>query len=410
MSKIQELYSLKRFGSQLRLDPTFELLTKLNNPEKKLKVIHVAGTNGKGSTCAMLASILQQTGLKVGLYTSPHLIKFNERIKINNTPISDHELEQRAEKLLQLRTDQTFFEVTTVMALDYFAENNTDIVVLETGLGGRFDATNVIPAENTLLSIITHIALEHTEHLGDTIEKIAFEKAGIIKQGVPVLTSNTDETVLTVLHNVCQEKKARLLKIDQEDIDYAQTNLKGKYQKQNAAVANCAMQLIESLSTTVEQQHKGLMNVHWPGRMQFAQLDNKEFLFDCAHNLQGVKTLCKELAKLRLGYDELILVFAAMDNKDIKQMTTTLFPHFTRIILTKPEFFRSEEPEKIYTTYNNANKILPEEETKVILMSQNVKEALDKARAITRPNSLIVVAGSIYLVGEAFKELNIATH
>ena len=410
MHLLEQLFALKReLGSQQRLDETRELLDKLGNPEQKLRFIHVAGTNGKGSVCAMLAAILEAAGLKIGVYTSPHLIRFNERIKINNTEISDEELEPLLEKVMALRTNQTFFETATALAFAYFAARKVDFVVAEAGVGGRLDATNVIPPDKCLISVITPISIEHTERLGETIEQIAAEKAGIIKQGAECITSNTDPKVLDAINHACKEKNMRLYLIDADDIKKAQTNMQGDFQKQNAALASCAIRLLNKKGmTTIDEKTItiGLMSTVWPGRMQFESINGKDYLLDGAHNPQGINALVHELEKIKEKYKELVLVFGVMKDKGIVAMTSALFPLVTRIILTKPAVGRSAEGEEIYRAYNNANRVLPKEQTKVILFSRDVPEALHKAQSITRENSLIVVTGSLYLVGEALKELS----
>ncbi len=404
---IEQLYALKReHGSPQRVEQTHALLNTLGHPEQKLKFIHVTGTNGKGSVCAMLAAILEAAGLRVGLYTSPHLIRFNERIKINNKEIPDDELIPLLEKILALRTEQTFFETGTALAFYYFAQKGVDVVVCEAGVGGRLDATNVIPAKNCLISIITPISIEHTERLGDSIEKITHEKAGFIKEGSVVITCVDQPESIAVLRQLCKEKNISLFAIDADDIAHAHTNLYGTFQKQNAALAGCAIRVLNKRGVLAIDEKTimiGLMSVAWPGRMQFACFNGKDYLFDGAHNLHGMAALVKELEALKNRYAELVLVFGVMKDKDIVGMTNALFPLVTRIVLTKPSSFsgRSAEGEEIYHLYNNAHRVLPREETKVILFSRDVPEALHKAQSITRDNSLIVVTGSLYLVGEA---------
>ncbi len=406
---LEQLYALKReLGSPQRIEQTQELLAKLGNPEQKLKFIHVAGTNGKGSVCAMLAAILEAAGMRGGLYTSPHLIRFNERIKINTKEIPDEELKPLLEKVLALRTDQTFFETTTALAFRYFAEKGVDMVIAEAGVGGRLDATNLIPGQNCLVTIITPIGIEHTERLGETIEKIAAEKAGAVKEGVPCVTSNDEPAILRVIHQACAAKKTKLFTIDADDIKNAHTNLYGDFEKQNAALAACAIRLLNKKGLTAIDEKiitTGLMSTVWLGRMQFEAINGRDYLFDGAHNPHGCAALATELEKIKQDYNELVLVFGVMNDKDIIGMTSVLFPLFTRIILTKPSYGRSAEGETIYRQYNNANKILPKEQTKVILFSRDVPEALHKAQSIAREKSLIVVSGSLYLVGEALQHL-----
>ena len=213
---LKELYSLDTPKYTLGLGRINDLLKKLNNPEKKLKCIHVAGTNGKGSVCAMISSILQDAGYNVGMYTSPHLKKFNERIRINNKLITDKDIVKYYLKIKKYATDQTFFDMTTAMAFLYFYDEKVDFSVMETGLGGRLDSTNVI---TPVVSIITNVGIEHTEYLGSTIEKIAYEKAGIIKKNVNVITGAENEA-LKIIKTIAKKKNSKLIVVSNKEINY----------------------------------------------------------------------------------------------------------------------------------------------------------------------------------------------
>ena len=204
-SILQELYSLQRLGIKVGLKHTLQLLDKIGNPHNKLKLIHIAGTNGKGSTCSILSNILIEHGLKVGLYTSPHLVRFNERIQVNRNQISDNYIAEFFNKNRKhiISIKSTFFETTTAMALSHFKLKEVDIAIVETGLGGRLDSTNVI---SPLLTIITSVSMDHMEILGDTIEEISFEKAGIVKKGVPLITFEQDKAIMQILYDTAKQK------------------------------------------------------------------------------------------------------------------------------------------------------------------------------------------------------------
>jgi len=268
---LKELYSLESVKFKQTLANMRLLLKKLNNPEKKLKCIHVAGTNGKGSVCAMISSILQEAGYKVGMYTSPHLKRFNERIRINNKLITDKDIVKYYLRVKKHVTDQTFFEMTTAMAFLYFKEKNVDFAVLETGLGGRLDTTNVI---TPLISIITNIGLEHTEYLGNTIEKIAQEKAGIIKENIPVVTA-AEGIALATIKNASNNKNSKLIIINNKIIKNYKNiklNLKGVFQIENAAIAAKTIEILKNNSKIIINKKNiinGLKNAKWPGRFQF---------------------------------------------------------------------------------------------------------------------------------------------
>ncbi|NQV00039.1 MAG: bifunctional folylpolyglutamate synthase/dihydrofolate synthase, partial [Parcubacteria group bacterium] len=229
---IEFLYKLQGKKYNLDLKLIKSLLKKLGNPEKDLKVIHVAGTNGKGSTCAILSSILQQAGYKVGMYTSPHLTKFNERIKINNKDITNKDILKYFNKILPYYSKETFFEFTTALAFLYFKEKNIDFLVLEVGLGGRLDATNII---TPLVSVITNISLEHEQYLGKDIKKIAYEKAGIIKNNIPCVTGASKEALNTI-KKIAKKRNSKLY-IVKKDGKNLKLNLNGEFQRHNALIA-----------------------------------------------------------------------------------------------------------------------------------------------------------------------------
>ena len=294
---LESLYELQRHGIKLGLEHTHRLLEFLGDPHKDLTLIHIAGTNGKGSTCAYIDSILRADGKKIGLYTSPHLIRFNERIRVNGIPIKDHEIidfmEHTGVTIKEIKS--TFFETTTAMALDHFKKHSVDVAVIETGLGGRLDSTNVITPD---LIVITPISMDHMEILGNTIEKIAEEKAGIIKDNIPVISVAHSETVQKILCGKAQEKNTSItviknpskiqMRIDCTEFCYDgtdyRTSLVGEHQAANAALAIATIQQYNPFLNNAMIQ-TGLDILCWPGRMQ--KLSDRIY-YDVAHNEDAV--------------------------------------------------------------------------------------------------------------------------
>ena len=379
---LKELYSLDIKKWTLGLGRIESLLKKLGNPEKKLRCIHVAGTNGKGSVCAMLHSILADVGYKVGLYTSPHLKKFNERIRINNKLISDKDIVRYYLKVKKDITNQSFFEITTAMAFLYFAEKNVDFVVLEVGLGGRLDATNVVIP---MVSVITNVGLEHTQFLGNTLEKIAYEKAGIIKKNIPTVTA-AEGIALATIKKISNERNSKLCIVSKKNKNY-RIGLKGEFQKLNAAMAIKAIEILKTdygIKIKKSNVKKGLLNAKWRGRLQFLE---KNVLVDCAHNPHGIKVLAKELKNF--NYKRLIAVMGFSNDKDIKKISKIINPLANKIILTKSSNERAAEPQKIKKYFN-----------KTTITINDPKQALNYAKKIAKKEDLILIAGSIFLVGE----------
>jgi len=373
-----ELYSIKEWKFKLGLKNMRILLKKLGNPEKKLKCIHVAGTNGKGSVCAMINSILTDVGYKVGMYTSPHLKKFNERIRINNKLISDKEIVKYYLKVKKHVTNQSFFEITTAMMFLYFFDKKVDFAVLEVGLGGRLDSTNIIIP---LISVITNIGYEHTDRLGKKLEKIAFEKSGIIKENIPVITG-AEGIALQTIKNISKEKKSRLFLIN--SIKKIKLGLRGNFQLKNAALAIKTLEILNKnnhIKIDKNNIENGLKNTEWSGRFQFI---GKNILVDCSHNPDGFKILFNELKSLQ--YDKLILIVGFLKDKDIKKISKII--KADKIILVKPKDERAANPLKIKKYFNNA------------IIINDTKKAFKYAKKISYKKDLILVTGSIYVVGE----------
>ncbi|MBN3032638.1 MAG: bifunctional folylpolyglutamate synthase/dihydrofolate synthase [Candidatus Saganbacteria bacterium] len=331
---IKYLRSLEKFGINLGLERVARLLDGLGGPQRKIKTLHVAGTNGKGSTCAMIASILKEAGYKVGLYTSPHLLSFNERIKINGRDISDDDFSQgvarivREEKGLAGKEKPTVFEVLTALAFWYFAKEKVDYAVVEVGMGGRLDATNVI---TPLVSVITNVDLEHTAVLGKTLAKIAAEKSAIIKPGVPVVTAETKPEALRVMKYQAEKNHSLLVQVGSLGEGF-KTSLPGEHQKLNAACAVAAVRLA-GIQAGKASVLSGLKKVKWPGRFQVV---NKRPLtiLDGAHNPAGAKVLVETLEQRYPGR-KFVFVFGVQKDKDAPPMLAQFGKIAEEIIITR---------------------------------------------------------------------------
>lgn len=385
------LYSLESPKIKLGLERVQNLLGKIGNPENQLKCIHVAGTNGKGSVCAMLFYMLKEAGYSVGLYTSPHLKKFNERIRVNDELITNSEIVDYFLKVKPHITNQSFFEITTSMAFLYFKDKNVDFVVLEVGLGGRLDATNVVMP---LVSVITNIGLEHTELLGKTIKKIAFEKAGIIKNSVPVVTG-AKGIALNIIEKTAEERSAQLFltkKYPKIKFKY----LNGVYQQRNKDIALTTIELLKmrnSIKINQNQIKDGIKKTQWKGRLEFI---SKNILIDSAHNPSGFKILKKELLilKKQKNIKNFIFVVGIQKDKDIPLMLKTINPLISAIVFTKSRNQKAARPEDLLKTFNKVNK-----NKKVIAKTiDNPKNALKYAKKSANKSDLIVATGSIYMV------------
>ena len=377
---LEYLYGRELFGIKLGLKNITELMEKLGNPHNTFKSIHVAGTNGKGSVCAFLAAILQQQGLKVGLYTSPHLVDFRERIMINGKKIPKKDLSASLAKVKPFITEHTFFEIVTAMAFLYFKKEKVDIAIIEVGMGGRLDATNIITPE---VCAITNISLEHTCYLGNTAEKIAFEKAGIIKERVPVVVSE-DCKGLEVIKKVAKEKNAKMYLAPRKEIKSA---LLGNFQYQNASLALKVVDVLKEkgFEISVDSISNGLNAAKWPGMFEFI---SKNVLFDCAHNPDGARVLAQELKNMN---KDLYIVVGIMKDKDIEHMIAYLEPVAKELIITRPHIARAAMPEQIAGFVH-----------KKVSVVGDVKDSIEYAKLKAGKDSLVVVTGSIFTVGEAF--------
>jgi len=404
------LYSLQKFGIKFGLSKTSNLLKAFGNPHIGQKYIHVAGTNGKGSVAVFVASILQEAGYRVGLYTSPHLVRFTERFKINGREITRAKATTLIEELsvaMQPEEPPTFFEATTALALAYFARENTDIAIIEVGMGGRLDATNII---TPLVSVITNISLEHQFFLGSRLRDIAYEKGGIIKEGIDVLTGATQPNIIRFLQSLCVQKKAPMWRVG-KDIRYRTTGsglhyrginrrfdrlelgLKGKFQNRNAALAIAVIERLEEKGFRVSPQdiREGLSKSIWPGRMQVIA-DKPTILLDGAHNPTAIRALAKGI-KAAFKYRQMILIIGIMEDKAIYQMLRGIVPLSDYVIYTRPVYPRAASPELLMekgASFRKSAEVVP-----------SLTQAIDRAKEMANPQDLIVVCGSLFTVGEA---------
>ncbi len=417
------MYGLHRLGIRPGLGRIRSLLRLLGDPHRGSPALHVAGTNGKGSTSAMLESILIEAGYSVGLYTSPHLIKFNERIRVNKEPVRDKDVVRLASVVKKaaprLKDTPTFFEFTTAMAFLYFKEKKTDIVILEVGMGGRLDATNVTAP---LVSLITNVGFDHMEYLGKSIKKIAREKAGIIKKNIPVVTASGDEGALKEFARASREKDAPMYSFGKDftvkatesgrqygHFDYygikknfkgLKLNIRGEHQYKNAACALAALELISSRGYRIHEKaaRGGLKKVVWPGRFEIVK-KRPLVILDCAHNPDGARTLRDALGYFHTG--NIILVLGIMADKDIEGILRELAPLSTSVILTRPGTERAADPLIL------AEKILPYGKKTVI--KRTVREACEEALKEAKLTDTVCVTGSIFTVGEAKKHFSLVS-
>ncbi len=388
------------------IQPTIDMMEALGNPELKFKSIHVAGTNGKGSVSHFLASILQEAGYKVGLYTSPHLVDFRERIRINGEMIPQHEVVDFVERNRQLFADLklSFFEMTVGMAFDYFAQEKVDIAVVEVGMGGRLDSTNVILPE---LSVITNIGLDHTQFLGDTLEKIAVEKAGIIKEGVPVVVGETQPETEPVFRRIATEHFAPITFADQhyvvDDISRYTEELTGEYQKKNIATVLEAVEVLNNSSRFTisnSQLQRGLSrvvtNTHLHGRWQTIGTEPLT-ICETAHNEPGIRAMMDKLKSM--DFKQLHLVYGCVNDKDFRSILHLLVAQFTS----------SNFQFSFYFTQPSVPRRLPVADLQAAAGEMgiegpgygNVKEAIAAARKVAGHDDLVLVTGSIFLVADA---------
>lgn len=408
------LYSLEKFGIVFGLENIRWILDTIGNPQGILKTVHIGGTNGKGSVAAMLSRILMDAGYSVGKYTSPHLVSFTERISINEEEIAEEKvaelvafLRQSIEGVDPTRTF-TFFDFTTALAFEHFRRSQVDIALVEVGLGGRLDSTNVV---NPLFSIITNVAFDHTDYLGDDILGIAKEKAGIIKKGVPVITGAQDapgriieETgkasgspVYAMERDFSYKKKGTqsmsydglVMRVDDFFV-----NLKGDHQLANASIALCAGELLSTHGFRIGEENlrTGLSQVIWPGRLEVVR-ERPTIILDGAHNVEGIRALTRFLAS-RFSDRRILLIFGVMKDKEYEKMLGELLPYASETIMTMTANQRALSPAFM-------KKFAPKAVT-----ANDAQAALKKAKSMSKEEDVIVITGSLYLVGECKTIIN----
>lgn len=406
---LQRIYNLRGGMIDLRLDRMDRALALFGHPEKQFPSLHIAGTNGKGSTSAMLQHILHLAGYRAALYTSPHLVSFTERMRVGDDEISQDQVVELAREIEQ-RTDAasvplTFFEFVTVMAFIFFARRKIDVAVVEVGLGGRLDATNVV---TPVVSVITTISKDHEAYLGPDVLSIAREKGGIIKPTVPVVCGRLSAEVAQLLDAIAHERNSpayflaqdfRFFLKNEGVFDYTgikqhflnlTVGLRGRHQRVNAAVALAALELAAERFPVGEQAlREGLATVHWPGRLE-TMLNRPTVILDGAHNCEGVQALIDEIKDFPRGR-KVKLLFAAMADKEWELMVSALSKVVDEFVFTQVEMERSADPEHLAAKVNH---LIPH---RVI---RDSRAALRTLLDESRPEDIIVVAGSLYLLGE----------
>jgi dihydrofolate synthase/folylpolyglutamate synthase len=413
-SAIEYLYTLQKHGIKLGLETMRLLLERVGNPHRMLRVLHVGGTNGKGSTAAMVAAVLQHSGRRVGLYTSPHLVEFRERIRVNGCMITEHAVEgliARLRAVLYDGLEPTFFEMTTALAFLYFLDSAVDVAVLEVGLGGRFDATNVV--EQPLACAITTIGLDHQEYLGRTEEAIAFEKGGIIKPCVPVVIGRMGQGAERVLREIAQDRSAPLWRLGRdfavegnrsdrltyrgmtrryEDLS---CGLTGRHQWDNAA---CAVAMLEAagraeVDPDVVAVREGLRTVSWEGRLELIE-EYPRVVLDGAHNPAAAHALAEYLKDFsrRHPASRIILVWGMMREKDRQGFIAPLLPIVSEIVLTQATLARSATVQELRATLSDWHG--------PVLEAVLPMDALTIARSRALSQDLICIAGSLMLLGD----------
>ena len=409
------LYSLTHTGIKLGLQNTSRLLEYFKNPHLGIKTIHVSGTNGKGSTAAFIESILRNSGFKTGLYTSPHLLDFRERIQINRSLI---EKEKTTELILRIKKASknlnlpvTFFEFGTVMSFLHFKEQQTDVNILEVGLGGRLDATNLCQAE---ISLITSISRDHTEYLGEDLKQIAFEKGSIIKQSGTVFAHIPNEEIFNVVNNLAQKRRATVFRLNR-DFKVGQTRgitgkktfdfvspeieikdlklpLMGQFQAENAGLAIAAC--LKFIGRSKEHDIRtGLENVQWEGRLEVVS-HHPKMILDCAHNVASVRSMTSELRQ-NLIFSRCLVILGLMKDKEVDKIIEILSQFGDRFYLVQVNPPRGEEPEKLREKLTKYNK--------QVQISESVSNAIQAAKEFAQPKDLVCITGSIFTVAEAKK-------
>lgn len=414
---ISYIHSVSWKGSKPGLSRTRELLRRMGDPQEKLRFIHIVGTNGKGSTAAMLASVLQKAGYKTGLYTSPYIFRFHERMQIDGQEISDAELARctefvkpHAEAMADVPTE---FELVTAIAMAFFEQNGAEIVVLEAGMGGELDSTNIIPAPEA--AVITNIGLDHTEYLGDTLEAIAATKAGIIKPGCSCILYPCEPTVEAVVREKCEKENVPLHVVDRKIVRFLKgdfegqtfdfgnfkglkVSLLGQHQLQNAAAALTTLEVLREKGWNISDSaiREGMAETKWPGRFQVLSREPL-FIVDGGHNPQCMAALTKNIEDYLAGKDLTILT-GVMADKDQSAMYPPLLPYAKRFVTVTPDNPRAQDAEKLAEYLRG----LGAEATACGTVFDGVRAAVEKAKM---HNGAVLACGSLYMVGEVVEGL-----
>ena len=417
-SALDWLYGFSKYGSKLGLERITKLLKHLGNPEQNLHIIHVTGTNGKGSVCKYIGAILTHAGYKTGVFISPHIERFTERMAIDQQEISEEEaarlmqkIKPFVEKMEKDNDTPTFFEIVTAMSFLFFAEQQADYVVVEVGLGGRFDATNVVMP---MVSVITNISLEHGNVLGTTFEKIAFEKAGIIKPNISVVTA-AKNTALKVIEEVAEKQQAEVILVDcnsWQRLSYSMqqqefiingrlseyklsTGMLGAYQGENIAVAVFTVEQLQMQGVYLSESDivAGVSNAFNPGRMELLS-EHPLVLLDGAHNPKGMEMLAASL-KQDFRYKRLIVVIGILEDKNIKDMLSFLLPNVDVVIITKSLNPRACPPQQL------KQMVVQQHFPGELLVDESLKQAIRKGVNRATQQDLVCVTGSLFTVGEA---------
>ncbi len=413
------IYSLRPRGVKFGLDNERYLLKRLHIDYNAIPVFHVAGTNGKGSVSSFIASILKSAGYKVGLYTSPHLEMFGERIQIDGVPLSCDELCGLLGRIMPVVEEMdengmrpTFFEVVTAMAFLHFHMRHVDVIVLEVGMGGRLDATNVI--DHPVVSVITNVAIDHQAYLGYTLKEIAYEKSGIIKPGCPVVTGSMEGSVVEVIAKKAERKGSPLYIVDKDfgfrDVemtlggtvfDYFDSDgevrglrlsMLGRHQILNASISLKSIRSQARFRVDDDAIRSGFRHVFWPGRFEVIRYKGKTVVLDGAHNCNGASALGDAL-NLYFDRKGMILIVGILGDKDAGGILKYIMPFMKSVIVTKPDYYRAMDIQKLYSV---VSKFINGEK---VYVANNVPTAIGRAFDMDVP--LICVTGSLYTVGEA---------
>lgn len=404
-----QLENLEKRGIHFSLSRLRVLCRYFGNPQDQLKVIHVAGTNGKGSVCAFTARILEEAGFTVGLYTSPHLTDIRERIQINRGYIPQEDFsalsQEISETIAKTKASLTYFEFLTLMAFLYFKRQRTDFVVLEVGMGGRLDATNIV--RQPLACVITNIAREHTEYLGSTLAGIAREKAAIIKNKTYVITAAQQPQIVRILKKISVDKAAVLWMVGKDiALPAYKLGLSGGYQRRNAACAVGVIRAMQKQGIKIADEAitKGLQETFWPGRLEVFKLrtanhEPRTILLDGAHNPAATKVLAQNLQSKLFNYRELILVFGVLGDKNYREMISLLGPLADKVILVEPKSARTLPAGKMRALWEK------QMTGGSLFGRKNTTAGLALAEKLAGRQDLICVTGSLYTVGEARRSI-----